>query len=81
LKGADLKSITSAKSLDFTSRVRTPEIGRFVILRNINSIYAALKIIEIKDDRRGDSEDYLKFEYWILDDGSDDFTGIGGDAG
>ncbi len=74
--GADIKSINSTKDLDFTSRVRTPKIGQAIILKNCNNIYAALKILDIKDDTRGDTEDYLKLEYWILDDGSDNFTGI-----
>ena len=75
-KGANLKSITSTKDFDFTSRVRTPEIGRLVILKNRNGIYAALRVIDIKDDTHGDAEDHLKFEYWILNDGSDDFTAV-----
>lgn len=73
-RGATLASIASANDLDFTNRVRTPEIGRIVILRNHHGIYAALKVLEIADDTRGAPEDHLKFEYWILQDGSCDFT-------
>jgi hypothetical protein len=75
-KGASLKSIPMADSLDFTSRVRTAEIGRFVILQNHSGLYAAVKILEIRDDTRGDPEDLLRFRYWILADGSKDFSSI-----
>lgn len=75
-KGSTLHSIPVVENLDFTNRVRTAEIGRFLILQNHNGIYAALQILEIKDDSRGDTEDYLKFKYWILLDGSSNFSGV-----
>jgi len=75
-KGAILKFIPPVEKLDFTNRVRTPELGRFVVLQNNNGIYAVLQILEIKDDSRGDSEDYLRFRYWILKDGSSNFASL-----
>ena len=75
-RGAELKSIPSIEKLDFTNRVRTPEIGRIVVLQNTHGIYAALKVLEIKDDTRGDAEDYLRFQYWILQDGSSNFASL-----
>jgi hypothetical protein len=56
--------------------VRTPEKGRFIVVQNANGFYAALQIIDIKDDTRGDPADELAFRYWILTDGSKDFSGI-----
>src|SRR5450759_418910 len=44
-RGATLADITDASALDFTSRVRNPEKGRFVVLQNANGFYAALQII------------------------------------
>lgn len=73
-QGADFKDIPSVEELDFTSRVRTPEIGRLVVLENCNGIYAVLQILEIMDDTRGDTKDYLRFKYWILSDGSSHFA-------
>jgi len=73
-RGAELNAIPPVEKLDFTSRVRTPEIGRYVILQNCNGLYAVLKILEIKDDTRGDTEDYMRFKYWILQDGSANFA-------
>jgi hypothetical protein len=73
-KGSTLSSLTSVASFDYTSRVRSPEIGRFVILQNTNGIYAALEIVGIKDDTRGDDIDELHFKYWIQKSGSDDFS-------
>lgn len=75
-KDAEIKSIPSIDKLDFTNRVRTPEVGRIVVLQNLHGIYAALKILEIIDDTRGDAEDHLRFQYWILQDGSSDFAGL-----
>ena len=68
--------LNDVSSLDYTSRTRTPEMGQFVVVRNSHGIYALLKIMEIKDDTRGDDENRLHFRYWILDDGSADFSGV-----
>lgn len=74
--GSTLKSIPAVDKLDFTNRARTPVIGQFVILQNHNGIYAALQILEIMDDTQGDLDDYLRFKYWILQDGSNCFSSI-----
>ncbi len=56
--------------LDFSSRFRTAGIEQFVVIQNHHGIYAILQILEIKDDSRGELEDYLKFKYWIIQDGA-----------
>ncbi|MBA2619492.1 MAG: TIR domain-containing protein [Rubrobacter sp.] len=73
-RSAELLDITDASTLDYTSRCRTPEEGRIVILQNSNSFFAALHILDIKDDTRSDDRDELTFRYWILTDGSEDFS-------
>ncbi|GGB93432.1 hypothetical protein GCM10011352_19380 [Marinobacterium zhoushanense] len=73
-KDSELENLDSVSIFDYTSRVRKPEIGRYVILQNTNGIYAALKIISIKDDSRGDEYDELVFDYWIQKSGSDSFV-------
>ena len=75
-RGATLADITDASALDFTSRMRTPEEGRFVVLQNTNGFYAALEIVDVKDDTRHDPSDELTFQYWILTDGSTDFSRV-----
>jgi hypothetical protein len=75
-RGAVLADIIDASTLDFTSRVRSAEKGGFVVLQNVNGFYAALKIIDIKDDTRGDPADELTFHYWILTDSTKDFSRI-----
>jgi hypothetical protein len=75
-RSSKLSDISDAAALDYTSRTRTPEIGRFVVLQNQNGFYAALEILEIADDTRGAPEDLLSFRYWILRDGSKDFSKI-----
>ena len=74
-KHAVVSDISSAANLDFTSRVRSPEIGQTVILQNANGIFTAIRILQIADDSRGDHEDHLRFQYWILPDGTSDFSG------
>lgn len=73
-QGASLTTIPSVEELDFTSRVRTAELGRFLVLQNRHGVYATLQILEIKDNTRGDKEDLLRFCYWILTDGSSRFS-------
>ena len=68
--GSTLTTIPSEEQLDFTSRVRTAELGRYVVLQNRHGFYAALEILEIRDDTRGDKEDLLRFRYWIQSDGT-----------
>jgi len=73
-RGVGLKDIPPVEKLDFTSRVRTPEVDRFVVLQNRNGLYAVLQILEVKDDTHGDTESCLRFKYWILQDGSAHFA-------
>ncbi len=75
-KNVQLIEITDASLLHFGSRVQRPQLGQFVVFENHCSRYAAARIIVIQDDTRGHAEDLLVFDYWILDDGSDDFASV-----
>ena len=75
-KNIRLQEITEASLLNFSSRVRTPQIGQFVVLENHCGRYAALKLLKIQDDTRGHLEDLLAFDYWILEDGTDSFADL-----
>lgn len=55
-------------SIDFSSRVRTPEIGDVVIWKNAHEKYAATRIVDIKDDTCGADHDELTCEYTIYRD-------------
>ena len=73
----DLESISqlrNAERLDYTSRTRTPVLGDIVVLRNTRGFYAALHILEIKDDSRGDIRDEVRFRFAIQSDGTDSFA-------
>lgn len=70
--------ISNAVDLDFTSRTRTPRIGEIAVFRNVHGFYAAVQVLEIKDDTRGDDRDELRFRYAIQTDGSDDFSALVG---
>ena len=69
-----IAQVVNAGSLDYTSRVRTPCLGQIVVWRNVKGFYAAVHLLEIKDDSRGDDKDELRFRYAIQSDGSDSFA-------
>ena len=71
---ATISQVANADSLEYTSSVIAPRIGQIVVFRNVNGFYAAVHLLTIKDDTRGDSRDELRFQYVIQDDGSDNFT-------
>jgi hypothetical protein len=74
VRGAhSLSHVSGASNLDYSSRVRTPGIDDVVVWRNVNGLYAATRILSIKDDSRGDARDEPSFEYRILPSGNDDF--------
>ncbi len=70
----DLGQVTTAASLNYTSRSRTPRVGQLVVLRNQNGFYAAIRVMAIKDNTRGDTHDEVRFRYVIQPDGTDDFS-------
>ena len=70
----DISQVVNAASLDYTSIHRTPRVGQIVLFRNKHGIYAAVRLLEIKDDTRGDDHDELRIQYAIQADGSDTFA-------
>ena len=66
--------ITDAKSYDFSSRIITPKEGDIVVFENSFGHYAAVKVIDIKDNSRSDSRDELTIEYVISPDKLTDFS-------
>ena len=71
---ASISGVLDAEVLDYTSRSRTPSVGQIVVLRNTRGLYAAIHVLGIKDDRRGDDRDQLRFRYAIQADGSGGFA-------
>jgi len=69
-----INEIKDGSVYDSSSRARTIKTGQVLIIKNNNSFYAAIQIINIKDNTRGDGRDELTFEYRILDDKTADFT-------
>ena len=67
-----IHQVTNAAALDYTSRSRKPAMGQVVVLRNSNGFYAAIRVLDVKDDRR-DNCDELRFRYAIQTDGTDNF--------
>jgi len=56
--------------LRFFVEVANSEKRGVAILRNTNGFYAAIKIIDIKDDKRNSESDELTFRFAIQTDGS-----------
>ncbi len=73
LKHLGLSDIPVASLLDYSSRVRTVNVGALAIYENHNGKYMAIKIRELEATTNG-NRDYARMSYWILDDGSSDFT-------
>ena len=69
-----IQQVTQAKSLDYTSRTRTPQEGQIVVLRNLHGFYAAIRLLSVKDDTWGEENDEVRFEYVIQDNGTDNFA-------
>jgi hypothetical protein len=69
-----IKDVVDATKYDFSSRSRTPKNGDILILRNTDGFYAAVQILDIKDETRGDDRDELRFSYIIQSDGSSSFA-------
>lgn len=65
VKNPDEWPTTFDDSIDFSSRVRTPNIGDVIIWKNSHDKYAATRILKIKDDTRGADYDELTCEYII----------------
>ena len=66
--------ICNAASLEYSSRSRTPQRNEIVVFRNVNGFYAAVHVLDIKDDSREDDRDELRFRYAIQANGTDTFT-------
>lgn len=70
----EISSIGDARIYDGSSRARSPNVGQIVLIQNTNGFFAALKVLDIKDDTRGGQFDGLTFEYVIQTNGTPDFT-------
>ncbi len=69
-----IADIIDAEAYDFSSRVRTPQLGQVIIWRNVNGLYAATRVMAITDDTRGDTTNHLTIEYLILAGGERNFS-------
>lgn len=70
----EIKQIKNGGDYDGSSFARSPNEGQIIILKNKNNIFAAIKVIDVKYDGRGDDRYELTFEYVINPDGTADFT-------
>jgi len=73
---SEINLIDDARRFDTSSRTRRPKINELAVIQNINGFYAAIKILAIKDDTRGDKNDEVTFEYCIQTNGSPNFTSL-----
>ncbi|WP_174145507.1 hypothetical protein [Leisingera sp. ANG59] len=70
----EISEIVDASEFDFTSRSRNVREGGVLVLQNQNGIFAAIKVIDVQYEDRGDEQDLLVFEYKIQHEGGGDFT-------
>jgi hypothetical protein len=68
--------INDARRYDASSRDRCAQTNQICVLKNKNGYYAAIKILDIKDDTRGAINDEITFDYVIQTNGSSDFTNL-----
>jgi hypothetical protein len=73
---SSINEIKDARQYDTSSRARTIQLNQIAVLQNNNGFFAALKVLTIKDDTRGDQNDEVTFEYKIQTNGSPDFTSL-----
>jgi hypothetical protein len=74
-KGVEqINEITDARDYEASSRYRGPATNQIVILNNVNGFFAAVKILDIKDDTRDAANDEVVFEYFIQSNASPDFS-------
>ena len=71
---SNIYDIDDATQYDTSSRVRALKLNQIAVLQNNHGYYAAIKILAIKDDSRGDDVDEVEFEYVIQTNCSPDFT-------
>jgi hypothetical protein len=72
--GATFEILTDASTLDFSSRVRTPRLNEMLIAKNHHGRFAAIIVKELHSRSHGDDKDFARMRYFILPDGSSDFT-------
>ena len=70
----EIEEIVDARTYDGSSRIRRPKLGQVAVLQNENGYWAALKVLNIKDDTRSDDHDEVAFDYTIQTNGSPNFT-------
>lgn len=75
-KSSNLSDIQEASLLHFGSRAPTALLNQIVVMENHAGRYAAIKVLKVQDSSRSDAVDLLVFDYWVLDDGSEDFSTI-----
>jgi hypothetical protein len=71
---SDIRLIIDPTIYNDSSRTRCPKLNEIVVAKNVSGYYAAIKILDIRDDSRGDSDDQVTFEYVIQSDHTANFT-------
>ena len=69
----EIAGVADARRYDGSSRSRTPSVGQIAVLQNTNGFFAAIKLLDIKDDTRGSDSDEVTFDYVIQTNGTPHF--------
>lgn len=69
-----IADVADGSIYDFTSRSRQLQTGDIAVLRNIHGFYAAIQILEVKDNSRGADHNEARIRFVIQSDGSPSFS-------
>lgn len=69
-----LKDLSKVDSFNFSSRVRSPRLREFLVLENHHGRYGVIQILGLQSRSHGDNFDRVRLRYWLLEDGTADFT-------
>lgn len=71
---SEIDEIEDARVYDGSSRVRTVGRQQLATIMNKNGFFAAIKVLDIKDDSRSDEVDEVTFDYVIQSNGAPAFS-------
>lgn len=75
-KGTSVHELGNASTLDYSSRSRLVEERRVIVIQNQNGFYCAILVDDVQCDTHGDAVNQVTIRFWILKDGSNNFTQI-----
>jgi hypothetical protein len=73
----EFEDLTDVSRYDFSSRIRRPYVGEFIVFRNVHGFYAVARIKAVEAKSHGGKKYEVRIFYVIAEDGKSDFSGYG----